>query len=57
MNDKNYVNYHTHKYYTNKTIHDSPTGYEEYINRAIELGQTVITSVEHGYQGNYFNCL
>ena len=54
MNNKNYVNYHTHKYYTNKTIHDSPTGYEEYINRAIELGQTVITSVEHGYQGNYF---
>ena len=38
MNNKNYVNYHTHKYYTNKTIHDSPTGYEEYIKRAIELG-------------------
>lgn len=50
----NYVNYHTHKYYTNLVVPDSPTSYEEYINRAIELRQSVITSVEHGYQGNYW---
>ena len=50
----NYENYHSHKYYTNPIIADSPTSYEEYIDRALELGQTVITSVEHGYQGNYW---
>ena len=52
--NNNYVNYHSHKMFTNKIVADSPAYYEDYINRAIELGQTVITSVEHGYQGNYF---
>ena len=46
--------YHSHKYYTNAIYRDSPTSYERYIDRCIELGQTVITSVEHGYQGNYW---
>ena len=53
--NKKMANYHSHKYYTNAmTIADSPASYEEYIDRAIELGQTVVTSVEHGFQGNYF---
>jgi DNA polymerase III alpha subunit len=50
----NYSNYHSHKMFTNITIADSPCNYTEYINRAIELNQSVITSVEHGWQGNYF---
>lgn len=50
----NYENYHSHKMFTNKVVPDSPAYYEDYINRALELGQTVVTSVEHGYQGNYY---
>lgn len=50
----NYQNYHSHKFFTNIIIADSPCSYEEYIDRALELGQTVVTSVEHGFQGNYF---
>ncbi|MGL5765350.1 MAG: PHP domain-containing protein, partial [Sarcina sp.] len=50
----NYENYHSHKMFTNTLVPDSPAKYEDYINRAIELGQTVITSVEHGFQGNYW---
>lgn len=50
----NYENYHSHKMYTNVIIADSPVKYEDYIERAIELNQSVITSVEHGFQGNYW---
>lgn len=50
----NYENYHSHKMFTNTVVPDSPAKYEDYINRAIELNQTVITSVEHGFQGNYW---
>ena len=50
----NMVNYHSHKGYTNALIPDCPVSYDDYINRALELSQRVITSVEHGYQGNYF---
>ena len=52
--NKHWVNYHTHKMFTNSIIADSPAKYEDYINRVLELGQTVITSVEHGFQGNYW---
>jgi len=50
----NYINYHSHKMFTNILIADSPCNYEEYISRALELNQSVVTSVEHGFQGNYF---
>lgn len=40
--------------FTNAIIPDSPAKYEDYIERAIELDQSVITSVEHGFQGNYW---
>lgn len=49
---KKYENYHSHKMFTNVVIPDSPAKYEDYINKTIELGQTIITSVEHGFQGN-----
>lgn len=52
---EHFVNYHSHKSWTNASIiADCPLLYEDYINRAIELGQSVITSVEHGFQGNYW---
>lgn len=50
----NYENYHSHKMFSNLMVADSPCNYEEYIARAIELDQSVVTSVEHGFQGNYF---
>ena len=33
---------------------DCAASYEEYVERAVELGHNVISSVEHGYQGNYY---
>ena len=47
-------NYHKHTSYSNVLITDCATSYEEYIQRASELGHNVISSVEHGYQGNYY---
>lgn len=52
---RNFVNYHTHKSDSNAVVGaDCPLSYDDYIDRAIELGQSVITSVEHGFQGNYW---
>ncbi|MFQ9059668.1 MAG: hypothetical protein ACLR5P_14120 [[Eubacterium] siraeum] len=47
-------NYHKHTSFSNVLVTDCTVSYEEYVNRAIELGQNVISSVEHGYQGNYY---
>ena len=30
--------------------------YQDYIGRTKELGQQVLSSVEHGFQGNYMRC-
>lgn len=51
-------NLHSHKYYSNvfAPFKDSHVSYEDYCKRATELGQKVVTSVEHGYQGNYLRC-
>lgn len=51
-------NLHNHKYYSNffVSFKDSHVSYEDYAKRATELGQKVITCVEHGYQGNYLRC-
>ena len=47
-------NYHRHTSYSNIIIADSAAVNEDYYNRAVELGHKVISSVEHGYQGYYF---
>lgn len=47
-------NYHKHTSYSNVLVTDCAASYEEYVQRAVELGQNVISSVEHGYQGNYY---
>lgn len=51
-------NYHSHKSFSNMNtpFKDSAMGYEDYAKRAAELGQQVITSVDHGTQGNYLRC-
>lgn len=33
---------------------DCATSYEDYANRVKELGHKVVSSVEHGFQGNYY---
>lgn len=47
-------NYHKHTYYSNCLVADCPTSYEAYVKRAKELGHKVISSVEHGFQSNYY---
>lgn len=51
-----YQNYHRHSHYTNPRIPDSVTTNEDYAKRAVELGQTILSSCEHGWQGNYAEC-
>lgn len=52
----NYQNYHKHSYYTNIRVPDSVVSYEDYAKRAVELGQKILSSVEHGWQGRYIEC-
>lgn len=47
-------NYHKHTWYSNAFVADCAVSYEDYIKRAKELGQKVISSVEHGFQSNYY---
>lgn len=47
-------NYHKHTSYSNVLVSDCAASYEDYVKRAIELEHQVISSVEHGYQGNYY---
>lgn len=51
-------NYHNHKSFSNTyaSFKDSAMSYEDYAKRAVELHQQVITSVDHGTQGNYLRC-
>jgi DNA polymerase III alpha subunit len=48
-----YINYHKHSYYSNVITPDSPVSPKDYANRVIELGQTVLSGLEHGYMGRY----
>ena len=48
-----YQNYHKHSIYTNVIMLDAVAYPEDYAKRAVELGHTIISSCEHGYQGRY----
>ena len=48
--------YHRHTSYSNIYTADSATVNEDYAKRAVELGHKVISSVEHGWQGYYYEC-
>ena len=47
-------NYHRHSCYSNILTIDSSTTNEDYAKRAVELGHKILSSVEHGWQGYYF---
>lgn len=49
-----YQNHHCHKMFTNPGIADSIATNEQYANRAVELGQSILSSCEHGWQGDYW---
>lgn len=49
-------NYHRHSSYSNIYVADSPVVNEDYAKRAVELGHKIISSVEHGWQGYYYEC-
>jgi DNA polymerase III alpha subunit len=51
-----YQNYHKHSFFTNPRIADSVASYEDYAKRAVEIGSTIISSVEHYFQGHYIEC-
>ena len=46
----NYVTYHLH---TDCSLLDSCTSYQDYIDKAIELGQSAICFTEHGNVYNW----
>ena len=46
--------YHRHTSFSNIYVADSAAVNEDYAKRAVELGHKVISSVEHGWQGYYF---
>jgi len=47
-------NYHKHTHYSNIFTPDSIATIEEYAIRAKELGHKTISSLEHGFQGRYY---
>lgn len=49
-----FQNYHCHKEYTNVRISDSVATLREYAERVRKLGHQVLSSCEHGWQGNYY---
>ena len=49
-------NYHKHTSWSNIFVPDSAASYEDYAKRAVELGHKIISSVEHGWQGYYYQC-
>lgn len=49
-----FQNYHNHKSWSNIFIADSTTSIQDYVDRALELGHQVVSSVEHGWQGHYY---
>ena len=49
-------NLHRHTSYSNVCIADSAATNEQYAKRAVEVGHKVISSVEHGWQGYYYQC-
>lgn len=47
-------NLHRHTSFSNLFIADSAASNEDYAKRAVEIGHKILSSVEHGWQGNYF---
>ena len=52
-----FQNYHRHSHYTNVRVSDSTATNKDYAERAKALGHGILSSVEHGYQGNYWETI
>lgn len=49
-----YENYHKHSHYSNLRTLDCVSKPEDYMKRAVELGQKSYFTTEHGFQGNIY---
>lgn len=47
-------NLHRHSSFSNIYMADSAASNEDYAKRAVEIGHKTLSSLEHGWQGNYF---
>jgi len=47
-------NYHKHSWFSNCCVIDCATAPEKYIQRNVEVGSQVVSTVEHGFQSNYY---
>ena len=52
---KTYENYHTHRDGSNVYVPDTPMKFNDYLKRTDKLGHFSISSIEHGWVGNYFS--
>jgi DNA polymerase III alpha subunit len=50
---KNYINYHSHSYFSNIITPDVVISNQDRMARTLELGQSVFSGIEHGYTGNF----
>lgn len=48
-------NYHKHTFFSNVLVTDCTASPSDYVKRALELGHQVISTVEHGFQSNYYD--
>lgn len=53
----NYINYHCHTQYSNINIPDSTISNRDRAIRAFELGQTVLSGLEHGWGGRFIEII
>lgn len=53
MSENNYVNYHCHSYYSNVSTPDCTIKNEQRGDRVVELGQRVMSGLEHGFTGRF----
>lgn len=54
LNALTYQNIHSHSFYSNISTHDSVISRTDIAERAVELGHTTLSCIEHGYMGNVF---
>lgn len=54
LNKLTYQNIHSHSFYSNISTHDSVISRTDVAERAVELGHTTLSCIEHGYMGNVF---
>lgn len=50
-----YCNYHNHRDYSNIFTPDCSVKLDDYVRRSKELDHKILSSMEHGFQGRYFD--